>query len=347
MAETKDCFVISPIGEPGSDTRKRSDQILRHVIKPAVADRGYTAIRADEIDKPGIITSQVIQRVVADPLVVADLTERNPNVFYELAVRHALKKPLVQLIKNGEAIPFDVAGTRTIQVDHHDLDSVENAKREIVTQIDALEKDPDDLETPISVSLDLQLLRQSEKPEERSLADLVSLVAELRSGFTSIESLLSGGEGNDGLKGIRERLERVSYLLDENIHRSFGLLGMRAHGRGHPGLLRHLVHEAPGSNPAIPVLIVAGLFRDTMPWVYQLGVEVYQALRTGDNDATQLFDNFAETIHYLLHNSRIADAFGLGRELQMTADVIDALFSDIRSVPPSAFMRAKPTKRRG
>jgi hypothetical protein len=98
-------------------------------------------VRADEIDKPGIITSQVIQHVVNDALVIADLTERNPNVFYELAIRHALRKPLVQLIKKGEAIPFDVAGTRTIYVDHRDLDSVETARNEIIEQIKTLEKD--------------------------------------------------------------------------------------------------------------------------------------------------------------------------------------------------------------
>ena len=88
--DKKSCFVIAPIGEAESDTRKRSDQVLRHIIRPAVEVCGYQAIRADEIDKPGVITSQVIQHVVGDPLVVADLTETNPNVFYELAIRHAI-----------------------------------------------------------------------------------------------------------------------------------------------------------------------------------------------------------------------------------------------------------------
>ena len=117
--ENKRCFVIAPIGAPGSETRKRSDQVLKYIIRPAVTSCGYDAVRADEIAKPGLITSQVIQHVVNDPLVVADLTERNPNVFYELAIRHALKKPLVQ-ISQDEVIPFDVAGTRTIFVNHKD-----------------------------------------------------------------------------------------------------------------------------------------------------------------------------------------------------------------------------------
>ena len=153
MADSKNCFVIAPIGNPDSDTRKRSDQVLRHVIKPAVASCGYEAVRADEIEKPGMITSQVIQHIVTDPLVVADLTEYNPNVFYELAIRHALRKPFIHLIEEGEQIPFDIASTRTIYVNHRDLDSVASAKNEIMKQINSLEEDASNIETPFSVSL--------------------------------------------------------------------------------------------------------------------------------------------------------------------------------------------------
>jgi len=178
---SKVCFVIAPIGDEKSDTRKRSDLILKYVIKPAASECGYDAIRADEISEPGMITSQVIQHIVDDPLVIADLTERNPNVFYELALRHAIKKPLVQIIQKGDRIPFDIAGMRTIYIDHHDLDNVEEAKKEIIAQIKSIEnKPPEEIETPISVSLDLQMLRQSERPEKRSLADILSAVSELR-----------------------------------------------------------------------------------------------------------------------------------------------------------------------
>ena len=203
------CFVISPIGDPDSETRKRSDQVLKHVVRPAVTSCGYKAVRADEIDKPGMITSQVIQHVVNDALVVADLTERNPNVFYELAIRHALRKPLVQIIRKGESIPFDVAGTRTIYVDHKDLDNVEAAKNDIVEQIKALEADSSDIETPISVSLDLQLLRQSEKPEERSLADLMAAVADLRASLSKVESRV-GTKDQEGLLGRKFRAMTLS-----------------------------------------------------------------------------------------------------------------------------------------
>jgi len=178
---TRTCFVIAPIGKENSDVRLRSDQVLKHIINPAANDCGYETVRADQISEPGLITSQVIQHVVDDPLVIADLTGWNPNVFYELSLRHALKKPVVQIIQANENIPFDISASRTIFVDHHDLDSVAKAKEEIVRQIKAVEKNPTDVDTPISVAIELQLLRQSENPLEKSNAEILTTLSDIRS----------------------------------------------------------------------------------------------------------------------------------------------------------------------
>ena len=139
MGSKKQCFVIAPIGSEDSATRKRSDQVLKHIIKPAVESCGYEAIRADKIAGSGVITSEVLQLVAKAPLVIADLTGGNPNVFYELAIRHALQKPLVQIIEKGEELPFNIHNTRTIYFDHHDLEDVDNAKKEIAEYITTIE----------------------------------------------------------------------------------------------------------------------------------------------------------------------------------------------------------------
>ncbi len=191
MAEIKRCFVIAPIGELDSATRKRSDKILKHVIRPATAECGYHTTRADEISEPGLITSQIIQHIVDDALVIADLTEWNPNVFYELAVRHALRKPFIQIIEKGQRIPFDVASLRTIQLDHTDLDSVEIAKTEIIAHIRHLESSDTPIESPISTAIDLQSLRSSGQPVERSLAALQEAVSELAARTSSIMGAIS------------------------------------------------------------------------------------------------------------------------------------------------------------
>ena len=120
--------------------RKRADQVLNHIIKPATENVGYAAVRADAISEPGILTTQVIQHLIDDDLVVADLTGRNPNVFYELAIRHAIRKPIVQIIDVDEPIPFDVSQQRTILVDLHDLDSVANCRSELCKQINIVEE---------------------------------------------------------------------------------------------------------------------------------------------------------------------------------------------------------------
>jgi hypothetical protein len=129
-------------------------------------------------------------------LVIADLTGSNPNVFYELAIRHAIRKPLVQIIQKDEKIPFDVAGMRTIPVDHRDLDSLQEAKTEIEKQIHSiLKRKPEEIESPISVSVELQALRHSENPEERSLAQFASAIGDLRTDIAAIEKRLSSPDG--------------------------------------------------------------------------------------------------------------------------------------------------------
>ena len=318
------CFVISPIGDQNTETRRRSDQGLRHIIKPAVDTCGYKAVRADEIDKPGIITSQVIQHVVNDDLIVADLTDRNPNVFYELAIRHALRKPLVQIIQKGEAIPFDVAGTRTIQVDHTDLDNAEAAKKEIVKQIEALENGSSDMETPISVSLDLQFLRQSEKPEERSLGDLVAAVVDLRASLSQVE-LRIGTKDQQGLldeiqAGLKRLLARIGEYLEDSR-----LPGMRR-GRFHPMMVRELMIPGHHITPGFGVLIVASFFRDSIPWLYEMGVEVYRVARHGSSTELQAAaDEFRQAVEFALRGPLSRELFARSKDMFMIMEEVEPL----------------------
>src|ERR1051325_300073 len=90
----KACFVIGPIDKPGTEVRRRSDNLLHYIIKEVLMAEPlkFDAVeRADEMATPGLITNQVIERVVNADLVVADLAGLNPNVMSELALRHALR----------------------------------------------------------------------------------------------------------------------------------------------------------------------------------------------------------------------------------------------------------------
>jgi hypothetical protein len=98
--------------------------------------------RADEIQKPGLITQQVIEEVVNADLVVADLTDHNPNAFYELALRHVTQKPVVHMVLRGQQIPFDITHQRTIFYDTKDLAAAERAKTDLSEHAAAVLTDP-------------------------------------------------------------------------------------------------------------------------------------------------------------------------------------------------------------
>jgi hypothetical protein len=151
MVTQKSCFVIAPVGAARSDTRMHSGKVFEHLIKPAAIKCGYTVLRASNLTQSGIFTTALIQHILSDPLVIADLTGGNPNVFYELGLRHAVGKPVVQIVAQGQHIPFDVVGTRTILFDIDDEESRSRAMVEIVNQIRSLER-ASSFETPISAA---------------------------------------------------------------------------------------------------------------------------------------------------------------------------------------------------
>lgn len=123
----KKCFVISPIGTEGSDTRKHADLVFEFIIQPAMKECEIEAFRSDHLDKPGWITDQVFEEIYTADVCIADLTFGNPNVFYELAVAQTANRPVITLIKKGQTIPFDIRDFRCIEYDL-DITSFQNRK---------------------------------------------------------------------------------------------------------------------------------------------------------------------------------------------------------------------------
>jgi len=111
----KKCFVITPIGNEGTDIRRHIDGILDAAIKPVIEDElGYIVEVSHRIDMPGNIPKQVITSVFDSDLVIANLTGNNPNVMYELALRHCFGSVVIIIAEKGTSIPADIVGERTI-----------------------------------------------------------------------------------------------------------------------------------------------------------------------------------------------------------------------------------------
>lgn len=181
----KNCFIICPLGENESDVRKRADKVLKHIINPVLEKYRYNSIRADKIPKAGIISTQIINLLIDSELVIADLTGGNPNVFYELAIRHASRKPFIQILDKGEKIPFDVYGVRNINIDLSDPDNVESAKNELENQIKEVENGHI-ADSPISVATSVKILQSDNEITEKLLEKLDSITD---NNFNSIDDI--------------------------------------------------------------------------------------------------------------------------------------------------------------
>lgn len=134
----KKCFVICPIGDEESSQRKRSNQVLKHIISPICNELGFDVVRVDQIHAVDKIDNTILEYLSTAELVIADLTDYNPNVFYELGYRHALGKPMIPIIELGTSIPFDLSSIRTISYVTNDLDKVEEVKSRLRETIIAL-----------------------------------------------------------------------------------------------------------------------------------------------------------------------------------------------------------------
>jgi tetratricopeptide (TPR) repeat protein len=117
MAEPKTCFVIMPIRKPGTQEYTDFRSLYDIVIKPPLKEAGYDVVRADDVEKGGAITADVIHRLATADLVVADLTDLNANVMYELGIRHALRRlGTVMIVDTTRTkIPFDLQQYRAIE----------------------------------------------------------------------------------------------------------------------------------------------------------------------------------------------------------------------------------------
>nr|WP_296015189.1 hypothetical protein [uncultured Acidovorax sp.] len=133
------CFYITPIGEESSEVRRHADMLLRHLVEPAFEQFNIKVVRADKIEKSGLITQQIFEQVVSAKFCVADLSFGNPNAFYELGIRHMTRLPTIQVIRKGDKIPFDVSQGRTIVVDMSDIytimDRMDSARKELIEHI--------------------------------------------------------------------------------------------------------------------------------------------------------------------------------------------------------------------
>ena len=109
------CFAIGPYGATGSQTRQWSDFVFSKVIAPVLGN-DYQVQRTIDRPEPGEISARIERDLRQARLVIADLTDANPNVYFELGFRHAIERPFIHIARAGTTLPFDIADFEVISI---------------------------------------------------------------------------------------------------------------------------------------------------------------------------------------------------------------------------------------
>jgi hypothetical protein len=112
-------FVIMQVGEKGSPDRRRADEVYNYVVAPIVQKAGLQLYRSDLDATPGQVNQQMLRKLLEARVVIADLTGRNPNVFYELGIVHSFARPVIALVDTAKSLPFDAHDERVIELGEH------------------------------------------------------------------------------------------------------------------------------------------------------------------------------------------------------------------------------------
>ncbi|MUJ20608.1 hypothetical protein [Aliivibrio fischeri] len=215
----KECFIVTPIGDATSAIRREIDGLINTVFTPVLGEFGLTCIAAHSISESGSITRQVIQGLLESDLVIANLTNLNPNVMYELGVRHSTGKPTIVIARDDVILPFDLSDERTIFY-KNDISGVNELKVSLRKMLPkALEEKRADNPVYRVVELDLIKMPDSAPDSEKLLNNRLS---QLEYHLEDISRIIKNGVSLNGRNKINEKKEsHFKYYLDEQSSMNF------------------------------------------------------------------------------------------------------------------------------
>lgn len=219
IKDKKTCFIITPIGNVGSTIRRKTDGIIEEVIEPILNELNYEVVVSHRIDESGSVTNAIIRGVYESDLVIANLTGNNPNVMYEVALRHASAKPIIHISEKVSELPFDINDQRTIEYTD-DMAGACQLKDDLRKKIQSIKYD-EMVENPITAALTKKNLVNIPKEDFVDIADLLTNMQDemqsIRREMSSLKTKKSAkkSETIEGKEMSFENLFALSDLFNE------------------------------------------------------------------------------------------------------------------------------------
>lgn len=238
----KRCFVICPIGDRGSEIRIRSDDLFTHLIQPVALEAGYVAERVIENDRPGDITAKIVGDIINSDAIVCDITGHNPNVFYELAIAHAWKKPCILLSSDDPIrVPFDISSQNVIQIRQNSFGEVQSTRLDLARHFVTLADSQSGADNPVSRFERGKALKESGDPVAVTLDEFRDELSDLKA---KIKDFIEDADASPSGVHVGQSVRSV-----EPAHRQKGMfqipLPRVAVPPPPPPSLKPEVHEVP------------------------------------------------------------------------------------------------------
>jgi len=199
------CFIIMPFGG-------WFDSYYKEVYVPAIEKAGFIAKRADDLYRPGNIVNDIWNYTKEADVILADLTNKNPNVFYELGLAHAITKPAILITASMEDVPFDLRSLRVIEYDKNSPQWGELLQNKITLALKETLNNPEKSIPPtfLEVNKTERIKVTSTEKEILELKnELESFIREFRASSLNIPKKESGD--------FEKFADKVRFLVDDRM----------------------------------------------------------------------------------------------------------------------------------
>ena len=221
---TNECFVIMPISNVDGYPHGHFDHVYRNIICPSCEASGFKPFRADEDKASNLIQLEILRKLLDAPLVICDLSTRNPNVLFELGIRQAFDKPVVLIQEEGTPSIFDIGTIRFLtykrEMQYQDvLETQKQLKEAILATSDANAKGKNSIVSLLGLDV-ATVPVQSE--EDKKVIQNEYLLAEMRGIKEEIKMLLgivSSQMSNNKIDENMQEEKMASTLVIESIIR--------------------------------------------------------------------------------------------------------------------------------
>lgn len=218
---SQDCFVLMPISDHDDYAPGHFKAVFDDIIAPACSMASFQAVRADQVKATNLIHLDILKKLLDAPIVICDLSTRNPNVLFELGIRQAFDKPVVLIQERGTPKIFDIAPLRYLEyckeLKYHDVLRTQNELKESILATIAADSEEDNINSIVKL---LSLANAARIPELRkggkSELALEVLQIEMRDLRRAIEAI-----GMDRLRNQKNisisaiEYEKISNTIDK------------------------------------------------------------------------------------------------------------------------------------